>query len=429
MSLIRTSLLNGIVVAVRIGTALVLNKIFAVIVGPSGYAAIGQFQNAVSVAVSVSTAGISAGVTKETASNSGNAEVQHAVWRTAFRIMLITSGIGGVAICAFSSPLSFWLLNSGEYNYVFVFLGACLPAIIANNLLLALVNGKKDIPLYVKANILGSFIVLVLAGALTVKFGLTGGLIAFAISPAFGLVATIFFLRKREWFRFRALLGRTDRHSRNRLFRFGLMGVVGAIAMPLAYIAIRQRIAAELGIEAAGYWQAVWRISEVYLMLITTTLSVYFLPRIGEILFAKELKCEVVRIYKFVVPVVIASALSIYFLREFIIQSLFTADFGPMRELFFWQLVGDGLKIGSWVFGYILLGRAMVKSYVAAEIACSALFFALVTWLIPPLGLQGVPVAYAVTYLLYWIYVCLAVVGELRRMPSHQEPDFGLEKL
>jgi PST family polysaccharide transporter len=37
--------------------------------------------------------------------------------------------------------------------------------------------------------------------------------------------------------------------------------------------------------------------------------------------------------------------------------TLFTAKFGPMRDLFGWQMAGDTVKIGSWLLGYVLLAR------------------------------------------------------------------------
>ena len=47
MTLIKTSLLNAIAVVIKMLTTLGINKILAVYVGPTGYAALGQFQNAV----------------------------------------------------------------------------------------------------------------------------------------------------------------------------------------------------------------------------------------------------------------------------------------------------------------------------------------------------------------------------------------------
>ena len=421
MNLVRTSLLNGIVVAVRIGSALVLNKIFAILVGPGGYAVIGQFQNAVTIASSLSSVGIASGLTKETAGNADNPGSQMSVWKTAYRIALIVSASIGLIICLFSAPLASWLLSSEESGYLFIMMGILLPVITANILLLAIINGKKDVRLYVKANIVGSLLVLVLAAILTWAMGLNGALIAFVVSPAGAFIATLILLRKKQWFKVSHLIGRVDGRSRTQLLKFGFMGIAGAICMPLTYILIREQISETLGLESAGYWQAVWRISEVYLMLITTTLSLYFLPRLGEIRVASELKAEIVRLYKFVVPVVLVCGLSIYVLRDLIIRILFTEEFLPIGDLFFWQLIGDTLKISSWVLGYVLLGRVMVKAYVFAEIVFSALFLVLVMWLIRPLGLQGVAVAYTVNYFFYWIYVAIMTRLELGRMSQSDD--------
>jgi PST family polysaccharide transporter len=60
----------------------------------------------------------------------------------------------------------------------------------ANSLLLAIINGKKEVRIYVAANIIGSLIIMLLVGLLAFIFGLYGALVALAISPAFVLMAT-----------------------------------------------------------------------------------------------------------------------------------------------------------------------------------------------------------------------------------------------
>ena len=88
MSLVKTSLLNGIAVAVKLASALVLNKVLAVYVGPAGYAIIGQFQNVVSILVSLAGGLVATGVTKSTAQHFDDEAKQHQVWQTAIRVRL-----------------------------------------------------------------------------------------------------------------------------------------------------------------------------------------------------------------------------------------------------------------------------------------------------------------------------------------------------
>ncbi|MFH4307586.1 O-antigen translocase, partial [Acinetobacter baumannii] len=87
----------------------------------------------------------------------------------------------------------------------------------------------------------------------------------------------------------------------------------------------------------AGYWEAMIRLSAAYLMLVTTTLGIYYLPRLSELSKLEEIKSEVYLGYKFIFPLAIAGGLIIYGLRDWIITLLFTKSFLPMRDLFLWQ--------------------------------------------------------------------------------------------
>lgn len=416
MSLVKTSLLNGIAVAVKVASALVLNKILAVYVGPAGYAVIGQFQNAVSIVVNLAGGVVATGVTKATAQHFDDEARQHAVWQTAIRFSLGASLFAAVILLVIGNELAQWLLHRVDMHSVFVWLALTLPAMAANNLLLAIINGKKEVGIYVTVNIIGSLLSILVTGLLALNFGLYGTLVAFTINPAIVLLSTAAIVARRDWFKVRFLWGQMNRPALRELSGFGLMGLTSALTVPISYMLIRDHLATSLGLTAAGYWQASWKISEIYLMLVTTTLSVYYLPRLAEIRTALELKSEIVKVYRFVMPVVAVGAITIFLLRDFIIHTLFTSDFLSMRELFPWQLVGDVVKIGAWITGYVLVGRGMVKVFLSVEIIFSISFF-LLSWLfVNKWGLQGVPIAYAVNYLICWLYVAFWVVHEIQRM-------------
>ena len=416
MSLVKTSLLNGIAVAVKVASALVLNKILAVYVGPAGYAIIGQFQNAVSIVVSLAGGVVATGVTKATAQHFDDEAKQHAVWQTAIRFSLGASLFAAVSLLFIGNSLAQWLLHRTDMSSVFVWLALALPAMAANNLLLAIVNGKKEVGIYVVANIIGSLLSLLVIGLLAYYFGLYGALVAFTINPAIVLFSTTAMIARRDWFKARFLWGQMNRSALRELSGFGLMGLTSALTMPVTFMLIRDHLATDLGLAAAGYWQASWKISEIYLMLVTSTLSVYYLPRLAEIRTASELKIEIIKVYRIVMPIVAVGAVIIFFLRDFIIHTLFTPDFLPMRELFPWQLTGDIIKIGSWVLAYIMLGRAMVKIFITTEIAFSVSFVVLGWLLVARFGLIGISMAYAINYCFYWIAMAYLVKNEMRRM-------------
>lgn len=408
MSLVRTSLLNAIAVLVRLLTMLGLNKLLAVYVGPAGYAVIGQFQNAITMILSFASGAITTGVTKYTAESPDDAPAQHRVWSSAARLSLASSLLASLLIALLHRTLAQRLLQDEALSGVFLWLAGGLSLFVLNNLLLAILNGKKAVSAYVGANIATSIVTLLATWLLASAWGLYGALVALAINQSVVAVLTLGLCLRSGWFRWRYLCGPLDREALRKLGGYALMALVTAIVMPLAQLLIRRQLAQDFGWNQAGYWQAVTRISDMYLMLITTTLTVYYLPRLAEIRQAGELKAEIRRVYRFVLPLTILGAAMVYLLRDWMLSLVFTEDFRPMLDLLAWQLVGDVIKIGSWVLSFIMLGRAMTRPYIVTEIVFSASLVLLTYLLTPYFGLQGAVLAFALNYLLYW--GCMAYI-------------------
>ena len=80
MNLFRTSVLSGAGVVVKMITMLVINKVLAVYVGPSGYAMIGQLQNFIQISTLIATGSVNTGVTKYTAEYDGQDAEIHDIW-------------------------------------------------------------------------------------------------------------------------------------------------------------------------------------------------------------------------------------------------------------------------------------------------------------------------------------------------------------
>lgn len=413
MTLLRTSFLNGIAVIVRMMTLLGINKILAIYVGPSGYAALGQFQNAVQMITVFASGAINTGVTKYTAEFHEDESKQYQVWRTAGSITLSGSLLVAFVIAIFYKDLASYFLKDIEFAGVFLWFSATLVFFTLNAYFLAILNGRKEVARYVMANIAGSLFALVITTLMAVKMGLYGALVALAIYQSLTFFVTLAICYKSKWFEVGNLFGRIDRGVAKNLSKFALMALASAICVPVSHIVIRNYLADQFGWDMAGYWEAMWRLSSAYLMMVTTTLSLYYLPKLSELVGSDALKKEIKHGYKIILPLVMFCGLVMYLLRDFIISALFTSDFLPMRDLFAWQMVGDTLKIGGWILAYLMLGKAMFKMFVLAEILFSVFFVVLTRVFTEHWGWQGVTIAHAVNYLFYWLFVWCATYSLL----------------
>lgn len=414
MNLFKTSALNGVAVLIATITSFIVNKLLAIYVGPSGYALIGQFQNFIQMITSFSGGAINTAVIKYTAEYHDNKSYQISVWKTAGSVIIIFSMVVALLILIFQKQLAIHIFHSLEYQSIFVWFASLLLFFNLNALFLAILNGKKEILRLVIANIAGSIFSLIITGLLAFKLGLYGALVAISINQSIIFIVTLFLCYKSSWFKISYLFGKIDKSILNKFGGYVLMALTAALCVPLSQILIRNYIGGEFGIRYAGYWEAMIKLSRAYLMLVTTTLSVYYLPRLSELKDFKSIKNEVYTGYKFIFPVALLGALIVYSLKDWIIPLLFSASFLPMRELFLWQMIGDSLKIGSWVISYVMAGQAMTKIFIASEII-STITLLIITYICTKVfGFEGVSIAYMINYGLYWAIISLVVFRAIR---------------
>lgn len=404
MRFLKVSALNAVAVAVRMITGLITNKLLALFVGPGGYAVIGQFQNAMSVATTFAGTATVQGVTRYTAEYEGDEARRQRVMRTAATLTLAGCALAGVILIGAAGPLAAWLLKDRSQAPVFVALALGLPAIGLNALLLAVLNGRQDTRRYVLANICGSLAGLALTGLLAATLRLTGALLALALSQSIAFAATLLLVRHRSWFTWSVLrVGRLDRSVLAGLGRYALMALTAATAGPIAQTVIRQHIVSRLGLDPAGMWDGVNRLSAMVLLFFTTTLQVYYLPRIAQIRTGGELRAEVRQLVMLIAPVVAIGLLAVWAARDPIVRLLFDRRFLPMANLFAPQLIGDFFKIVSWIFAFVMVGRGLTVLFIATEVGFSTLYAGSAVLATDRFGATGASIGYASMYAVYLV--------------------------
>ena len=381
----------------------------AVYVGPSGYAAIGQFQNFIQIVISFAGGAIHTAVVKYTAEYYDDERRQILVWQTAGTIVLVFSLLLTIIILVFQKPLSLYLFQSVAYQSVFVWFGLSLIFFTFNTLFLAILNGKKEIKKLVVASISGSVFSLVVTAILVIKYQLLGALIALSVYQSISFLVTFALCVRSPWFKLKYIFGKLDKVVSRNFLNYAAMALVSAMCVPVSQILIRNHVISEFGVNYAGYWDAMTRLSGGYLMLVTTTLGVYYLPRLSEIKEKHEVIAEVMLGYKFILPFAIVSSTLVYIFRFEIITILFTRSFFPMDEIFLWQLIGDVLKIGSWILAYLMLGRAMTKLFITTEILFTVSLLVFTYLFSKWFAFEGVAIAYMVNYAIYWVLMGFVV--------------------
>jgi len=408
MTLIKTSVLSFIATVIKILAGLVINKAIALYIGPTGLALIGQFQNFSQLAMTAAQGAINTGVTKYTAEYGKNSNRIPILFSTSSKISLLSSVIVGFGIIIFSDQASVYFLKSDNYRYIFFIFGFTIILFVINNLLLSILNGLKEIKTWVSINIIQSIYSLVFTTLLIYWLGLDGALIASVTNQSFIFIITLWMLRKHSIINFKNFQQAFDKSEAKKLSGFAVMAIASAVTIPLSHIIIRNYITEELGLEQAGYWQAIWYISNMYLMVASTSLGIYYLPKLAEINTKKELYSELFNGYIIITPIIVISATGIFLLKDFIILALFTEKFSPMKELFFWQLIGDIIRTCAWILSYLIVSKAMIKTFVFSEVIFAITFTLTSIVFIDFYGLIGITYSHVFTCIVYFTYYFFA---------------------
>lgn len=416
MNLLKTSVLNGIAVLVKTATMFILNKILAVYVGPSGYAAIGQFQNFIQMVTSFAGGAINTAVVKYTAEYGDDPSEQRKIWQNAGTLVLLMSLIVAILVIVFQQPLSMYLFDSSEYQSVLLWFAIFLIFFNFNALFLAILNGKKEILKLVIANIAGSLFSLAITGFLAYKFQLYGALVALCIYQSIAFFITLVLCLKSDWFKFQFLFGQIDKVIATKFGHYALMALVSVFFGNIAQITLRKIIINEFSLTYAGYWDAMNKLSGSYLMMASTTLGIYYLPKLSELKTYNEVRQEIFYGYKIILPIAILSSLFIFIFKEWVVKILFTDSFIPMLELLSWQLIGDVIKIGSWIISFVMLSKAMTKIFVITETFFALSIIPLTVIFVKFFGFKGIAIAFTVNCLIYWIVCSFLTSKKLKVM-------------
>lgn len=403
MDIVKVFSFNVISTLVKMLAGMASVKIIATIIGPTGIALLGQLSNITNILLGIANGGIQSGITKYVAEHKDNESIIRGDLSNALKITLLFTTITAITMILLHRPLSRWILLSEEFGYVFEIFGFTIILYTLNMMLISIVNGFKDFTRYIRINICGTLFGLVCSVILVASWGLTGAMINAVTYQSVVFFITLFMCRRCVWLRWENFRGRVDYEIWKKYLRYSLMTLTTLSLTPVSQMILRGYVMEEISPIEAGWWEAMNRISGVYLTVITSSFSVYYLPRLSEIKDNRELRAEIFRCYKVIIPILLIATLTIYLARFFIIQVLLTPEFYPMESYFLWQMLGDLFKIAGWLLAYLMLAKAMTRAFIATEMFFSATLLAFSFLFIRISGTIGLTQAYLANYILYTV--------------------------
>lgn len=388
----------------RMIATFLLSKYVAVNYGPGGMVMLGQYFNLNGLMANLATGAIENGVIRSVAESNGRDPARfRAVLSASLQIILGLSLLMALVVGIAAPTIARRIFYSDEFTPLVLIMAGSGIFLAGLNWLSSVINGLGDLKRLALVNTLlsGGTIGVVFWTAFfrPASIGIFLSMLALAHVPA------LFF----AWHAFRRYraegsMGLRDRWplgTYTQFAKYSLMSGASALAVPITAILIRNQVVAGCGIDQAGQFEAINRLSGAYLSLGTTTLAMYYLPRLSAAATDGQRAAEMRMMMKLVVPVAALVGLVLCALRVPLFTLLFSAEFAPGRSLMLLQVAGDTLKMASWVLAYQMIARGMVTAFIVCEIGSAVFRLTVTAVFVRWWGLEGAVAGYLVSYVGY----------------------------
>lgn len=407
VDIIKVFSLNALATFVRMLAGMISVKVVALIIGPAGIALLGQLGNIGGIIQGMANGGINTGITKYVAEFKDDDQQVKVYISNAFRITIICSFFVGLSLIILCVYLSRLLLLTDEYYYVFIVFGFTIVLFALNNFLISILNGYKNFKLYVRVNVFGTIVGLFYSIILIYIWELPGAMINAVTFQSIMLFATFYLCRKLPWMNLQYFKQKWDRVAVKNYFGYSLMTFTTLALFPTSQILLRGYVISEISAAEAGIWEGMNRLSNMYLSVITSAFTIYYLPRLSEISDPRELHSEIFRCYKIFIPILVILCLVIFYSKHFILWLLFSPDFYSMEILFAWQLVGDFFKICSYILAMQMLAKARTRLFISTETIFTLSYFLICYFLVHMNGIVGLSQGYMLNFILYMLTMAI----------------------
>ena len=371
---------SGMVTFLNAVRVFVVNKLLAVFLPPSAFACVGQFMNFMMMGQATSSLALQNGWVSLSAQNKNNLEQLRGVWRGGFRLTTFASIVtfAVALVLCFTVPLEKFFpdIHPRLVQAAIIF---AMPGVFATNIITitsSVMNGLGHYRRWALINMVTS-----LWQMLWVAFFLyTGQLSVLSIVATQSVVAGVFAaqIASRAGFGLKEIR-KTVLDIRAPWMSYALMGIVPMILTPVVLTFMRLTIGENLGWNAAGIWQGIWKISDFLTAFFSAILGVIILPKVS----AKLTKSEFWGMFRPIIVKTMALALVavaiLYFGRSLLVTVMLSSAYAGAADYIPLQLMGDFFRVGGWALGLVLIARRETKKFLILEI-CSEVVLASATY-------------------------------------------------
>ena len=221
----------------------------------------------------------------------------------------------------------------------------------------------------------------------------------------------------RTWFR-----GAGRWWSAREARSFGAMSaamLASGLAASGALLAVRGHIATTQGLRVTGQFDAAWGLSMNQVTLVLSSLQTYYLPAVARSRSPAERDAHISSVLTVAALASGAAIAAIALLKPWLLTLFYSGAFRAASGYLRWTLVGDYLKVTSWILSIPILAAADMKMFLTADLVAYGVFAAVAAGLAPAFtAASSAAMAFVAMYAAHLLVCGFYLWRKLRFVPS-----------
>lgn len=382
--------------------AFLRNKVIALVLGASGFGYWSLYQTFIEMVSSFSTLGVEQSGVREIAKHNRESKELSYVVSVMMNLLFIISVFASIFAIIFSKVISNNLFNSDEYYGGIIVVSI---AVLFTNLSKgqrSAMNGVRDLRGLAISQIVGAVSGSILSMILVFVFGLKGIPYYLLIISLTAYFSTKYFYSKLKIERVNFDLKIFFERSKEMIYvglGFSASAVIAAIMTYLSRIYLSQYF----DVSTVGIYQGCWTISNLYIGIILSAMGVDLMPRLMKVINDnKQINLLINEQMEIGVLIATIGVVVIIFLSSFLLEFLYSSEFIKGTEIIRWQVLGVGMRVLGFPFGYAIMAKKKSLIYFIVQTIFWTLDYILLIVFSKLFSFDGLGINYFLSYSVYF---------------------------
>jgi len=426
--ILKSSSIIGGAQAINYIIGLVRIKFVAVLLGPSGVGLVGLYVSAIGLVQTFAQFGINESGVREVAAAVGSKDEKRVAQtvKALRRVCWFTGIFGWILTVVLAWPLSQWVLGSADHMWAIAILGIVVFLELLSGGQKAVLQGVRRVGDLARMKIVFALLSTILAVGIYWWLG-EEGIVPVIILTSFAQIgASWWFARQITVVPVSQTWPATWQNAKA-LLRLGSAFMYGGLLAAGVGLVMRSLIVRELGLDAAGFYQAAWALSGMFGLFVLQAMGTDFYPRLTAVALNDA---EVTKLVNEQMQVgmlmTLPGVLATIIFAPWLIALFYSQEFLSGAALLPWFAAGVFVQVVTWPIGMIQRAKGASAWIAASQTHLNLLNLALGVVGLQFFGLVAVAWAFVVAGIIHGFFVhfiasrlaryrmsgsCLATIG------------------